>query len=187
MMQSWLRPNRRGNQRQWKFLHSRTALSIPSIHFSVPALKSFQKRKTSKCKRGLIVRDVVTNGNGSERTSNREPTKTSGTMKVINDDARGLIRGPTEGHPSPGWEPEQEMLERRKQCNGSRACRWAQWGHWVWVTTSGGPLTPPLCEVNKQNWYLLQNKRTNNLHVYSTHEWRVYYKMIYVTIKMSFD
>lgn len=34
-----------------------------------------------------------------------EPTKTSGTMNVINDDARGLI---PEGHPSPGREPEQE-------------------------------------------------------------------------------
>lgn len=39
-----------------------------------------------------------------------EPTKTSGTMKVINNDARGLITGPTEGHLSLGWEPEQEMF-----------------------------------------------------------------------------
>lgn len=34
------------------------------------------------------------------------PTKTSGTMKVINDGARGRIPGPTEGHRS----PEQEMF-----------------------------------------------------------------------------
>lgn len=39
-----------------------------------------------------------------------EPTKTSGMMKVINDEARGLTTGPTGGHPSPGWEPEQEMF-----------------------------------------------------------------------------
>lgn len=51
-----------------------------------------------------------------------EPTKTSGTMTVINDDARGLI---PEGHPSLGWEPEQETFaslrsKRRKHCKRSR-------------------------------------------------------------------
>lgn len=54
--------------------------------------------------------DVVTNGNGSEWTCNREPAKTLGTMKAIDDNAGGLIKGLTEGHPSPGWEPEQEMF-----------------------------------------------------------------------------
>lgn len=51
-----------------------------------------------------------------------EPTKTSGTMNVINDDARGLI---PEGRPSPGREPEQETFaslrsKKRKHRKRSR-------------------------------------------------------------------
>lgn len=43
-----------------------------SIHFLPPPLKSFQIRNTKKRIRGLILMDVVTKGNGSERSSSRD-------------------------------------------------------------------------------------------------------------------
>ena len=53
-----------------------------------------------------------------------EATKTSRAMRVINDEARGPITGPTEGRPTPGWQPEQEMAaslcsKRRGHCKHS--------------------------------------------------------------------
>lgn len=44
-----------------------------------------------------------------------EPTKTSGTMNVINDDARGPK---PEGHLPPGREPEQETFASLRSKKG---------------------------------------------------------------------